>query len=70
MTPMAAECAHDKCSSYFIGYFETTVWNEYNKANCFNSDMHFHQESRISIPKTADKWPPRDHFEMLALENG
>ena len=24
MTPMAAECAHNKCSSYFIGYFETT----------------------------------------------
>ena len=24
MTPMAAECGHDKCSAYIIGYLETT----------------------------------------------
>ena len=24
----------------------------------------------ILTPKTIDKWPPRDHFVMLDLENG
>ena len=32
--------------------------------------LYFDKEIMISTPKTADTWPPRDHSETFALENG
>ena len=69
MTLMAAECGYN-CSSYRIGYLETTSIGMNDKATCFNSNISFYKEIMILIPTTIDKWHPRDHFEMLDLENG
>ena len=49
---------------------DNKYWYEYDKANCFNANIYHDKRIRILTPKTADKCPPRDHFEMLALEHG
>ena len=55
---MAVECSYNKFSSTLIGYLKTTTIG-----------MNITKEIRILTLKAADKWPSRDHFEMLALEN-
>ena len=69
MTPMATEYGY-KCSSYRIGYLETTsIGMNMTKQLVFKSNTYFHEEFMILTPKTIDKSPPRDHFVMLDLEN-
>ena len=60
-TLMAAKCGCNKCSSYLIGYFETTSIGM-NIANYFNSNIYFHKAILIWTSKTVEKWPPRGHL--------
>ena len=72
MTPMAAECGYDKCSFYRIRYLETTSvgMNIIQQIVLNLIYIYFGIKIRILTPKTVDKWPPWDYFEMLALEYG
>ena len=70
MTPMAAECGYN-CPSYRIGYLETTsIGMNMTKQLVLTQIYIFHKEIMILTPTTIDKWLPRNHFEMLDLENG
>ena len=37
------------------------------EANCVDSNIYFHKEIMILTPKTVDKWPPQNYFEMMDL---
>ena len=71
MTPMVAECGYNKGSSYLIDWLfgNNHQWDEYNKANCLNSNINFHKEIMILTSPTVDKWSHRYHFAMSATEN-
>ena len=68
MTPMTAECGYN-CASYRIGFLETnSIGMNMTKQLVLPQIYIF--IFLILTPKTIDKWPHRDHFQMLDLEKG
>ena len=70
MTSMAAEY-RDNCSSYVLAIWKQLLLEWIWKNNLFKLKyIFFHREIMLLTPTTIDKWPPRNSFEMLDLENG
>ena len=55
---------------FITNWHVNQYWDWYDKTNHFNFDIYCHEEIMILTPKTAVKWSPRDHIQMLALRNG
>ena len=70
ITLMADKCGYNNVHLILMVFGTNQHWNEYNKANYFNSNIFFHKEILILTPKTLNKWPPRNHFVMLVLKYG